>query len=233
MESLMPNQKTACPKANVFKRLTFVLLSVIFLLQQSCTSPQADGSKGPDSESGVVEGYIDSLLLKRLAKDSYFADTATSPLNRSNIETFAGLRYFEPDLSYKLAALLVRDSLSEIFSMPTTTERAPRYRVYGTAYFKIGNRALQLNVFQNIDLLEKNPGSYHLFLPFKDLTNSKLTYGGGRYLDLVIPKNDTILIDFNYAYNPYCVYDDRWSCPLTPPENYLEVSINAGELNYP
>jgi uncharacterized protein (DUF1684 family) len=71
-----------------------------------------------------------------------------------------------------------------------------------------------------------------LFLPFRDKTNGKTTYGAGRYLDISFPASDSIYLDFNKAYNPYCAYDDRWSCPLVPFENHLEVSILAGEKKY-
>ncbi len=185
-------------------------------------------------KANIINGrYIDKLVSQRYEKDRYFADSLSSPLNKTDLLHFRGLNYFAPDKKYKLNARLETDTLSEVFSMPTTTERQPRYRKYGTLHFEIDGQDLQLSVFQNVDQLEKNPAYSSLFLPFKDLTNKDLTYGGGRYLDLEIPHADTIVIDFNRCYNPYCAYDERWSCPLTPLENYLEVSIIAGEKKYP
>ena len=61
-----------------------------------------------------------------------------------------------------------------------------------------------------------------------DKTNGKESYGGGRYLDLEIPEDKIIILDFNKAYNPYCAYSDRYSCPIPPIENHLDVAINAG-----
>jgi uncharacterized protein (DUF1684 family) len=74
----------------------------------------------------------------------------------------------------------------------------------------------------------------YLYLPFKDFTNGESTYGGGRYLDFKmsdIQENQTIIIDFNKAYNPYCAYSDGYSCPIPPSENHLQVFIEAGEKN--
>jgi uncharacterized protein len=191
----------------------------------------------PDIEhykANIINGrYVDKLVSKRYEKDRYFADSLSSPLNKNDLQRFRGLKYFQPDKKYKIQAYLEPDSLSEIFTMPTTTERQPRYRKYGTLHFEIDDQKLQLSIFQNVDQLEKNPAYNSLFLPFKDLTNKDFTYGGGRYLDLEIPKSDSLIIDFNLCYNPYCAYDERWSCPLTPLENYLEVPIFAGEKKYP
>ncbi len=191
----------------------------------------------PDIEhykANIINGrYVDQLVGKRYEKDRYFADSLTSPLNKNDLQRFRGLKYFPPNEKYKLSAHLEQDTLSEVFSMPTTTERQPRYRKYGTLHFEIDGQQLQLSIFQNMDQLEKDPTYNALFLPFKDLTNKDLTYGGGRYLDLEIPHADSLVVDFNLCYNPYCAYDERWSCPLTPLENYLEMPIFAGEKKYP
>jgi len=72
----------------------------------------------------------------------------------------------------------------------------------------------------------------YLFLPFLDDTNGNTTYGGGRYVDLRIPKNDTITIDFNTAYSPYCAYNENYSCPIVPRENYLDIKVKAGVMSF-
>ena len=75
----------------------------------------------------------------------------------------------------------------------------------------------------------ENPDYFdYLFLPFLDLTNGKTTYSGGRYIDLRIPEGDTIIIDFNKAFNPYCAYSHHYSCPVVPSENYLDFEVRAG-----
>ncbi|MBU1369169.1 MAG: DUF1684 domain-containing protein, partial [Bacteroidetes bacterium] len=121
---------------------------------------------------------------------------------------------------------------SPSFRMATTTDRMPEYRKYGTLQFSKADTLLTLTAYQNLDMLKKNSTYKGLFIPFKDKTNGKLTYGGGRYLDVDIPENQTLTIDFNRAYNPYCAYDSKWSCPIPPYENHLQVSILAGEKKF-
>ena len=83
-------------------------------------------------------------------------------------------------------------------------------------------------MYQNQDLTKKDGFDNYLFLPFLDDTNGEESYGGGRYIDLRIPKNDELVIDFNKAYNPYCAYNEKYSCPIVPRENYLALKVEAG-----
>jgi hypothetical protein len=116
--------------------------------------------------------------------------------------------------------------------MPTSTDRMPLYSKYGELTFKINGKELTLQVFQNQELIKREGYEDYLFVPFADLTNGGETYGGGRYLDFHIPKSDEVYIDFNKAYNPYCAYSDRYSCPKVPDENYLDVLVEAGVLKW-
>ena len=79
-----------------------------------------------------------------------------------------------------------------------------------------------------MELLDDEEFVDYLFLPFTDLTNGEATYAGGRYIDLAIPDGDTLIIDFNKSYNPYCAYNKKYSCPIVPKVNHLEIDINAG-----
>lgn len=176
--------------------------------------------------------YFDSITDARYEKDRTFADTVESPLNKNDVLKFKGLEYFEIDLKYHVLAGFEVDTSEAPFSMPTTTERKPVYRKFGTVRFMLHDSIFSLTAYQNLDYLTKNPDSKQLFIPFKDLTNSFDSYGGGRYLDIDIPSTDSVRIDFNKAYNPFCAYDERWSCPLPPPENYINTLIKAGEKKY-
>jgi uncharacterized protein len=181
----------------------------------------------------IIEGrYIDNIISSRFEKDRYFEDTLTSPLNKSEVEKFRGLDYFDVDTNYRFDATFVVDTSELSFKMPTTTDRQPVYRKYGTLSFTLNDTSYKLSAYQNLDLLLNKPDYRGLFIPFKDLSNGNLTYGGGRYLDIDIPQSDRITLDFNKVYNPYCAYDERWSCPLPPAENYLKTSILAGEKKY-
>jgi hypothetical protein len=112
--------------------------------------------------------------------------------------------------------------------MKTSTARLPEYVKYGEFHFTIDNIDYKLNVYQNIDLTKKEGYEDYLFLPFSDLTCGKESYIGGRYIDMRVPKSETIIIDFNTAYNPYCAYNHKYSCPIVPLENDLNIEIRAG-----
>jgi uncharacterized protein (DUF1684 family) len=109
--------------------------------------------------------------------------------------------------------------------METTKGREQVYNRYGVVHFQVDGQAAQVTLYAS-------EGSHELFVPFRDATSGKETYGAGRYLDLH-KRGDEIVIDFNYAYNPYCAYNPDWSCPLPPAENWLKVPIRAGEKSFP
>ena len=112
--------------------------------------------------------------------------------------------------------------------MKTSTDRLPVYLKYGELVFNLKGGPFLLNFYQPPDLIVMEGFEDYLFLPFLDETNGLESYGGGRYIDARIPEGNTIVIDFNKAYNPYCAYNDKYSCPLVPRENYLKTRIEAG-----
>ena len=112
--------------------------------------------------------------------------------------------------------------------MKTSTARRPAYKKYGEIKFKIHGKKFKLNIYQNQRLMNNKLYADHLFLPFTDLTNGDESYGGGRYIDLTKPSANTMIIDFNKAYNPYCCYNSRYSCPIPPKENHLNIKVKAG-----
>ena len=144
------------------------------------------------------------------------------------------LHFFAPDSTYKVIAAFEKINDVQGVSMPTSTKVMQQYYRYGKVSFKINNRNCQLVVYQSKDLMLTKDYANYLFIPFTDVTNGTDTYEGGKYLDITIQdiKNNTIVIDFNKAYNPYCCYIAGYSCPVPPKENALEVSINAGEKKY-
>jgi hypothetical protein len=112
--------------------------------------------------------------------------------------------------------------------MKTSTDREPLYVKYGEVEFTIDGKALKLNVYKNIELSKKKEYKNYLFLPFSDLTSGNESYIGGKYIDLKTPKGNTIAIDFNRSYNPYCAYNYKYSCPKVPLDNDLNIAIKAG-----
>ena len=157
-----------------------------------------------------------------------FRDPETSPLPDRYRKDFDGLDFFDPDTTFRIMAKFKRTPEALPFLMPTTTERQSEEVVYGVLEFRLYGRSHKLEVYQNQELKEQEQYRDYLFLPFADLTNGEETYGGGRYLDLSIPVGDSILIDFNKAYNPYCAYNPKYSCPLVPKQNRLDVAVKAG-----
>ena len=109
--------------------------------------------------------------------------------------------------------------------MQTSTGDVASYRRLGTVSFEVDGEAAQLTVYKDAE-------GDDLFLPFADATSGSETYGAGRYLDVQPLRDGRFLLDFNYAYNPYCAYNERWSCPLTPFENRVRVPIRTGEKSF-
>lgn len=159
-----------------------------------------------------------------------FSDKKTSPLKKKDFKKFKSLHFFPINETYKISADFERTPDEPIFEMQTTTERKPLYTQYGIATFSFEGKEFSLRIYQNQKLMLDPEYADHLFIPFNDLTNGAESYDGGRYIDLQIPKDNTIVIDFNKAYNPYCAYNDKYSCPIPPRENDLALEIKAGIL---
>ena len=157
-----------------------------------------------------------------------YKDVTTSPLKEKDRKQFKGLDFFSFDSTYVVRAQFKRTPNEDPFKMKTTTERLPIYVKYGELLFHLKGEDFKLNIYQNQGLIEQEGYEDYLFLPFLDETNGLESYGGGRYIDARIPEGDTMIIDFNQAYNPYCAYNDKYSCPIVPRENYLRTRIEAG-----
>ena len=157
-----------------------------------------------------------------------FKDATKSPLKDKDRKNFTGLDFYKFDSTYVVTAKLTRTPDAKPFKMKTTTERRPDYVQYGVVTFNLKGKEYQLNIYQNLGLLDKEGYEDYLFLPFLDNTNGNGSYSGGRYTEARIPEGDTIVIDFNKAYNPYCAYNEKYSCPIVPRANYLDLEIEAG-----
>jgi uncharacterized protein (DUF1684 family) len=157
-----------------------------------------------------------------------YKDATSSPLKDKDRKRFKGLDFFKVDSSYVVTATLKRTPDTEWFDMKTTTSRVSPERIYGILTFELKGQSFTLNVYQGKETMKRDGLEDYLFLPFLDDTNGEESYGGGRYIDLRIPEGDTIEIDFNKAYNPYCAYNDKYSCPIVPRVNYLAISVRAG-----
>ncbi len=160
----------------------------------------------------------------RQRRDHHFGHDPDSPLEPSDREHFAGLRYFaeSPALALEVTIDAAASDVGEQVDLLTVDGQAKPFVRVGRIHVPVGDREVTLSVFKDLA-----PGRY--FLPFRDGTSGQETYAGGRYLDPRARPDGTLLVDFNFAYNPYCAYGEGWSCPIPPAENVTPVRIEAGE----
>lgn len=180
--------------------------------------------------TGTIErGYAEQLLQERKEKDEAMQADESLPFSRDT-SAFEGLKYFAPDIKYKIVANLEMIKDRKMILLTTNDGLQQRYLEYAYATFRLDNVDNKLLILEVVD---SGPFRGTLFLAFADQTSAFETYGAGRYLDVLkTPGATTITLDFNKAYNPYCAYADDFSCPLPPRENILNVPIKAGEMTY-
>ena len=178
----------------------------------------------PSSDAFIAKTYA-----QRRAKNTAFRNGANSPLTNAQRAAFDTLNYYAPNPDLAVRASLSREARPDTVLIQTTGDAPEKYLHWGVAKFEIDKQPQQLSLF----VKASRPDST-LFIPFTDGTNGRGSYGGGRYLDVAIPALDftSITLDFNQAYNPYCAYNDEYSCPVPPSENRLPVAIPAGEKEF-
>jgi len=166
--------------------------------------------------------------------NSEYANPIESPLTKEDLKKFKHLDFYELDMDFCVTAKLERTPNEKPFQMATTTARTATSKKYGTLHFTLEGKDYKLDVFQDLDLINKEGFKDYLFLPFTDASSGHGSYSGGRYIDLREPKDNgkLITIDFNQSYNPYCAYNKKYSCPIPPEQNYVDVFIRAGVKAY-
>ena len=173
-----------------------------------------------DKPSDILEKY-------REQKNDHFRKSIKSPIKDK--DTFTGLSYFDYNEKYKVKAFITFTQDTQVISMLRTDGKRSFYIAFAKASFKIDNTLQTLTLYKYPDDVQEKP---LLFVPFTDKSNGLTTYKGGRYLDAELSNNKTIVLDFNYAYNPFCVYNYQYTCPIPPKENVMDIEINAGEKIY-
>ena len=191
---------------------------LILIVTLSCVKAQNDSA------------YIASVKEYQYEMNVRFADKQTTILGPEDFKHFSSLDFFPIDSSYQVRAQFKRtaDETARIF--PTSSGAKYYMLKYGEAQFEIQGKSVTLDVFQTEDLETDRPN--YLFIPFTDLTSGNETYGGGRYVDANLPKDGILIIDFNKSYNPYCAYNDNYSCVLPPRSNRLPIAVKAGIKNF-
>jgi uncharacterized protein (DUF1684 family) len=173
--------------------------------------------------------YRKEIEKEREEKDRFMRTSSESPFANSK-EDYSGLKYYPPDISYRIIANLKPIEQKKTVILSTNDGKEQRYIEYAYAEFKLHG---VLNKLLILEIADMSPFSGNLFLAFGDQTSAVETYGAGRYLDVKkTPGSSTIKLDFNLAYNPYCAYNISFTCPLPPRENILSIPVKAGEKNY-
>jgi hypothetical protein len=161
----------------------------------------------------------------RREKDAFYRDDPHSPLTARQRRTFAGLSYYPEDPRLRLSLRPQEFEEPELVEMQTSTGDTARYLRWARIEFEVDGAQAALTVY-------RDPASGEMFLPFQDANAGGETYGAGRYLEPEEMPDGTLLVDFNFAYNPYCAYNEAWSCPIPLPENRLRLAIRAGEMSF-
>ncbi|MEN7550905.1 DUF1684 domain-containing protein [Rapidithrix thailandica] len=176
------------------------------------------------------QSYEEEVIEYREKKDRSLKHDSESPLDKQQKEKFGGLQYYKANIAYKVEAEVVPYKIPETLTVTTSQDLERSFLKYGKARFTLGDKEHELLLLKPIRSTTPQAENM-LFLPFTDETSGRETYGAGRYLDLE-ERDDKIVIDFNYAYNPYCAYNEIYDCPIPPQENHLNIKILAGEKVY-
>ena len=186
-----------------------------------------------------AQAYASAVNEARREKDEYFGSEPDSPIPAEEQADFAGLKYYPPDLAYRAQAKVVPFEHPETIEMATSTGHVRPQLRYGELRFTINGQELRLTGYLDPHYAHEHHGHQHgveLFIPFRDATSGKETYGAGRYLEVQVEDGENgaqgATLDFNLAYSPYCAYNEAYSCPLPPAENVLRAAIEAGEKTY-
>lgn len=210
----------------------FTLLSiclVFFVLGCKATKTMVDKQSASEQFPDVVLAFQEEL------NDSYLnsKDSPISAEQRVKLKENGGHNFFPIDSTFRVTAKWKTFDNPKMITMPTSSSRMAEYYVYGELSFELKGKPVKLKVYRSKRLMAMPEYADYLFLPFKDLTSGKETYGAGRYIDLRIPEAErkTMIVDFNQAYQPYCAYAKGYSCPVPPAENFIDLQITAGVMH--
>jgi len=167
-------------------------------------------------------------------REEYKAEFLKSKFSPLKQEDFEYLRFYEPNPKFRVECTFVATKNGKPFELPTSSGETKTYVKFGELTFQLDGKKHTLAVYKSPEMQQIPHYRDYLFIPFKDLTNGKESYGGGRYIDLRMRQldKDKVILDFNKSYNPYCAFSEEYSCPIPPKENHLTIAIEAGEKNY-
>lgn len=171
---------------------------------------------------------VDEIRSFQSEQNAHYLSKKSSPLTKKERKAFAGHTFYPIDLAFCVKATFEFIEKEDTVEMSTSSGNIKYYRPYALLKFELGGVKCQLTAYQSLKLRETIEYKDYLFVPFRDLTSGNESYGGGRYLDLVIPSENSVQLNFNLAYNPYCAYTAGYNCTIPPAENTLPVAVRAG-----
>jgi uncharacterized protein (DUF1684 family) len=185
---------------------------------------------GEEGDKEFLAKEKEYVMEWRRDRDQFFKTHQRSPLTSADKMRFKGLKYYPFDSQYVFSSQIERYILhinnpKYYATFLTNKGTNKRYIRYGKTQFKLNGKDYTIEVYKSIL-------SDMLFIPFKDMTNGKETYEGGRYIDAEILSGYRMMLDFNMAYHPSCAYNEKFICALPPKENMLEIEIKAGEKTF-
>jgi len=186
----------------------------------------------PARSIGMPEQEAELLIFMREEKDQFLKEHPQSPIQEEIRDNFKGLDYFPVNPFYRFHCRLNRYPDPEAVRMMTSAGVERDYLKVGYVRFIIDGRVQTLQAYRSAQEDRSEGEGETLFVPFKDATSGKESYGAGRYLEIEENPDGSFLVDFNRAYNPFCAYSERYSCPYPPRENWLDVEVKAGEKKF-
>jgi len=209
--------------ANRKREVIFLIFGIFFLVEGGALCRAEEGRGALDNEKNYVMEW-------RKDRDQFFKTHQRSPLTPAERKRFRGLKYYPFDSQYVFSSQIERynfhiNNPKYYATFLTNKGTNKRYIRYGKLQFRLNGKDYTIEAYKSIL-------SDMLFIPFKDMTNGKETYEGGRYIDAEILPGYRMMLDFNMAYHPSCAYNERFICALPPKENMLEIEIKAGEKTF-
>jgi hypothetical protein len=182
-----------------------------------------------DHDHDHAHEYVKALAEFRREKDAFFAEGPDSPIESAERgAAFPGLRYFAPDAAYRVEATVEPFERPETVQLGTTRGQIRPQQRFAELHFVLDGQECRLTAFTDVG--EQHPGE--LFVPFRDVTSGKESYGAGRYVEVHYTDQPSVVLDFNLAYSPWCAYNAAYTCIVPPAENFLAVAVRAGEQAY-
>ncbi len=211
----------------MFKNIK-IIISLLFVLNYLFPSQAVIAQITPYDSELIVENYTKEIESHRVQEEQSFRNKETTLLSDDYFSRFTGLNYFPIDLKYRVVAKLTRSEDPQRRDLKMTIGNPYGFVHFGKVNFYIDGEVIELQVFE----FPSRGEATAIFVPFTDLTSGKENFGGGRFMIINIPKGDQIVIDFNRAINPICVYDITHSCPIPPESNFIKKEIMVGAKMY-